>query len=113
MRQCEVESEVECRSPPSSYVNLCLEKALDSQVFVFPCSAYKYLHVALQTAAGIFILLGIIFIGLFKHYSHEDQFFSVHSWLGAIAIAMYIAQYTAGAPFRASASIALNPCPQA
>lgn len=64
---------------------------------MFPCSAYKYLHVALQTAAGIFILLGIIFVGLFKHYSHEDQFFSVHSWLGAIAIAMYIAQYTAGA----------------
>ena len=63
---------------------------------MLPRSAYKYLHIALQTAAGIFILLGIIFVGLFKHYSHEDQFFSVHSWLGAIAIAMYIAQYTAG-----------------
>ena len=60
------------------------------------CSAHKYLHVALQTAAGIFIILGLVFIGLFKRYNGEAQFFSVHSWLGAIAIAMYIAQYTAG-----------------
>ena len=60
------------------------------------CSAHKYLHVALQTAAGIFILLGLIFVGLFKRYNGEYQFWSVHSWLGAIAIAMYIAQYTAG-----------------
>ena len=61
------------------------------------CSAHKYLHVALQTASGIFIILGLVFVGLFKRYNGEDQFFSVHSWLGAVAIAMYIAQYTAGA----------------
>ena len=60
------------------------------------CSAHKYLHVALQTASGIFIILGLVFIGLFKRYNGEAQFFSVHSWLGAIAIAAYIAQYTAG-----------------
>ncbi len=60
------------------------------------CSAHKYLHVALQTAAGVFILLGLIFVGLFKRYNGEYQFWSVHSWLGAIAIAMYIAQYIAG-----------------
>jgi len=35
-------------------------------------------------------------VGLFKRYNGEVQFFSVHSWLGAIAIAMYIAQYIAG-----------------
>lgn len=60
------------------------------------CSAFKYLHIALQTAAGIFILMGLIFVGLFKRYNGEAQFFSIHSWLGAIATAMYIAQYTAG-----------------
>ena len=51
---------------------------------------------ALQTASGIFIILGLVFVGLFKRYNGEAQFFSVHSWLGAIAIAAYIAQYTAG-----------------
>ena len=50
----------------------------------------------MQTAAGIFIILGLVFVGLFKRYNGEAQFFSVHSWLGAIAIAAYIAQYTAG-----------------
>lgn len=63
------------------------------------CSAHKYLHVALQTASGIFILLGLIFVELFKRYNGEKHFWSVHSWLGAIAMAMYITQYTAGEQF--------------
>lgn len=65
-------------------------------LFLLLCSAHKYLHVALQTAAGVFIVCGLVFVGLFKHYSKEKQFWSLHSWLGAIAIAMYICQYTAG-----------------
>lgn len=57
---------------------------------------HKYVHVALQTCAGVFILLGMVYVAKYKKLSKETFFYSLHSWTGIIAIAMYFLQYIAG-----------------
>ncbi len=57
---------------------------------------HKYVHVALQSLAGVFILLGMVYVGKYKKASKEVFFYSLHSWTGIIAIAMYFLQYAAG-----------------
>lgn len=59
-------------------------------------SSIKYLHVTLQTLVGIFIILGLSFVTTFKEFSTERHYFSMHSWIGILAIAIYFAQYCAG-----------------
>ncbi|BDA44414.1 probable cytochrome b reductase 1 [Coccomyxa sp. Obi] len=59
-------------------------------------SSIKYMHATLHTLAGIFIILGLVFVQLFKRTSKESHFFSLHSWIGITAIAMYVGQYVAG-----------------
>ena len=60
------------------------------------CSSIKYLHATLHSLAGIFMILGLVFVQLFKKASNESHFFSLHSWIGITAIAMYVGQYVAG-----------------
>ncbi len=57
---------------------------------------HKYVHVALQTCAGVFIILGMVYVGKYKKLSRDTFFYSLHSWTGIIAIAMYFLQYIAG-----------------
>ena len=59
-------------------------------------SSIKYLHVSLQTLVGIFIILGLSFVTTFKEFSTERHYFSMHSWIGILAIGIYFAQYCAG-----------------
>lgn len=42
------------------------------------------------------MILGLVFVELFKRASNESHFFSLHSWIGMTAIAMYVGQYVAG-----------------
>ena len=57
---------------------------------------HKYVHVALQSVSGVFILLGMVYVGKFKKASKEVFFYSLHSWTGIIAIVLYFVQYVAG-----------------
>ncbi|BDA45956.1 probable cytochrome b561 [Coccomyxa sp. Obi] len=59
-------------------------------------TVHKYVHVALQTCAGVFILLGMVYVGKYKKLSKDVFFYSLHSWTGIIAIAMFFLQYIAG-----------------
>lgn len=63
---------------------------------MFACSVHKYVHVALQSVARIFIVLGMIYVGKYKKASKEVFFYSLHSWTGIIAIVLYFIQYIAG-----------------
>lgn len=54
------------------------------------------MHATLQTLVGLFIILGLVFIEDFKSLSHEAHFFSLHSWVGIISIAIYFGQYLSG-----------------
>ncbi len=60
------------------------------------CSAIKYLHATLHSLSGVFIILGLAFVEKFKVTSTERHFFSLHSWVGITAIALYVGQYAAG-----------------
>ncbi len=62
----------------------------------FACRAVKYLHATLQSLVGALIILGLVFIEEFKTRSHEVHFFSLHSWIGIVSIALYFGQYISG-----------------
>lgn len=68
-----------------------------------PCRGIKYLHAVLHSLAGCFIILGLAFVEKFKVTSTERHFFSLHSWVGISAIAMYVAQYVAGVRLKVNA----------
>jgi cytochrome b ascorbate-dependent protein 3 len=55
------------------------------------------MHATFHSLAGVFIILGLTFVERFKVTSKESHFFSLHSWVGITAIALYVGQYVAGA----------------
>lgn len=77
------------------------ESLLAFRAPVLPSSsraARKWVHLALQTAALVLSVLGLVSIVRAKQFTYSKIMYSVHSWCGAVTLFLFGVQYLVGVP---------------
>ncbi|XP_044537350.1 lysosomal membrane ascorbate-dependent ferrireductase CYB561A3 isoform X1 [Gracilinanus agilis] len=66
------------------------------QAWLGPKLPWKLLHAALHLAAFVLTVLGLVAVFDFHRHSHIAHLYSLHSWLGITAVALFACQWFLG-----------------